>query len=147
MSIPGVGLHGLLPSPAQSAGRVNTGIGAGLLAGPSRSSGKVQVRRKSAGGAGPAGIAGKILRGVGGLAGIALLAACAGKVEPQVQYVRVEVPVQVPCRAPEVVAPTWAATGLRKTDSLEVKLRALLAERRQRIGFESMLRAEISACR
>ncbi|WP_286952856.1 MULTISPECIES: hypothetical protein [unclassified Pseudomonas] len=92
-------------------------------------------------------IAGKFLQGIGGLAGIALIAGCAGKVEPQVQYVRVEVPVQVPCRAPEVAVPPWAAAGLRKTDSLEVKVRALLAERRQRIGYERLLEAAVSACR
>lgn len=75
------------------------------------------------------------------------LAACSGRVEPQVQYVRVEVPVQVPCRAPEVAAPSWATAGLRKTDSLEVKVRALLAERRQRIGYERQIEAAIQACR
>ncbi|MDH2186820.1 hypothetical protein N5K35_24330 [Pseudomonas sp. GD03651] len=82
-----------------------------------------------------------------GLAGIALLAACAGTVEPKTQYVRVEVPVQVPCRVSEVAEPPWAAVGLRKTDSLEVKMRALLAERRQRIGYERQLEAAIQACR
>ncbi|WP_423815577.1 hypothetical protein [Pseudomonas putida] len=75
------------------------------------------------------------------------LAGCAGKVEPQTQYVRVEVPVQVPCRAPEVAVPAWATAGLRKTDSLEVKVRALLAERRQRIGYERELEAAATACR
>lgn len=120
----------------------------GLVAGwPCRSSEKVQVWHKSAGGAGAAGAAARILRGVGLLAGIALLASCAGKVEPQVQYVRVEVPVQVPCRAPEVAVPTWATAGLSKTDSLEVKVRALLAERRQRIGYEKLLSAAVRACR
>lgn len=89
----------------------------------------------------------QFLRGVGLLAGIALLAACAGKVAPEAQYVRVEVPVQVPCRAPEVAVPPWAADGLRKTDSMEVKVRALLAERRQRIGYEKELRAAVAACR
>lgn len=92
-------------------------------------------------------IAGKFLHGVGVLAGIALLAGCAGKVDPQLQYVRVEVPVLVPCRAPEVAVPPWAAAGLRKTDSLEVKVRALLAERRQRTGYEKELVAANSACR
>lgn len=75
------------------------------------------------------------------------LAGCSGRIEPQVQYVRVEVPVQVPCRTPEVAVPPWAAAGLRKTDSLEVKVRALLAERRQRIGYEKQLEAAVSACR
>ncbi|RRV21084.1 hypothetical protein EGJ22_06880 [Pseudomonas sp. p99-361] len=87
------------------------------------------------------------MRGVGVLAGIALLAGCAGEVAPEVQYVRVEVPVQVPCRAPEVAVPPWAAAGLRKTDSLEVKVRALLAERRQRIGYEKQLEAAVESCR
>lgn len=74
------------------------------------------------------------------------LTGCAGKVEPQVQYVRVDVPVQVPCRAPEVAVPAWAAAGLRKTDSLEVKVRALLAERRQRMGYEKQLSAAVLSC-
>lgn len=74
------------------------------------------------------------------------LAGCAGRAEPEANYVRVEVPVQVPCRAPEVAAPTWATAGLRKTDSLEVKARALLAERLQRIGYEKQLIASVDAC-
>lgn len=79
------------------------------------------------------------------LAGL-LLAGCSTNPSSQAQYVRVEVPVQVPCRAPEVSAPAWAAADLRKADSLEVKVRALLAERRQRIGYEKQLEAAVSAC-
>ncbi len=75
------------------------------------------------------------------------LAGCAGKVEPEIRYVRVEVPVPVPCRAPDVAVPPWAATGLKSRDSLEVKVRALLAERRQRIGYERKLMASNEACR
>ncbi|MFT2157595.1 hypothetical protein [Pseudomonas putida] len=81
------------------------------------------------------------------IACVLVLAGCGGRVEPQVQYVRVEVPVQIPCRAPEVAIPPWAAAGLRKTDSLEVKVRALLAERRQRQGYERLLEAAARACR
>ncbi len=55
--------------------------------------------------------------------------------------------MQVPCRAPEVPVPPWAASSLRKTDSLELKVRALLAERRQHIGYERELVAAIAACR
>jgi len=91
--------------------------------------------------------AGRILRGVGVLAGIALLAACTGRGESQVQYVRVEVPVQVPCRAPEIATPAWATASLRQTDDLETKVRALLAERLQRIGYEGLLLAAVEACR
>jgi len=77
---------------------------------------------------------------------IVALAGCAARVEPHVQYVRVEVPVQVPCRAPEVAVPPWAAAGLRKTDSLELKVRALLADRLQRIGYEKQITAALVAC-
>ena len=75
------------------------------------------------------------------------LAGCGYRVEPQVQYVRVEVPVQVPCRPPDVAVPSWATVGLRKTDNLEVKVRALLAENKQRIGYEKLLVALLDACR
>jgi hypothetical protein len=76
-----------------------------------------------------------------------ILVGCAGKAEPEIRYVRVEIPVQVPCRAPEVAVPSWAAANLRRTDSLEVKVRALLAERRQRLGYERELLAMHAVCR
>lgn len=79
------------------------------------------------------------------IAGALTLAGCGGRVEPQVQYMRVAVPV--PYRAPEVAVPPRAATGLRKTDSLEVKVRALLAERQQRVGYEKEISAAVEACR
>lgn len=75
------------------------------------------------------------------------LAGCGGRVEPQAQYVRVEVPVQVPCRVPDVAVPPWAAADLRKSDSLEVKVRALLAERRQRLGYEKLLLTVVQSCK
>lgn len=77
------------------------------------------------------------------------LAGCAGKpaVEPEPRIVRVEVPVEVPCRTKDVAVPFWAADGLKASDSLEVKARALLAERRQRIGYERELLAANEACR
>lgn len=80
------------------------------------------------------------------LTAVAILAGCATRPEPEIRTVRVEVPVQVPCRAPEVAVPLWAVAGLRKTDSLEVKVRALLAERLQRIGYEKQLEASAAAC-
>lgn len=150
MTVSGVGLPGHQAGTKISGSRIDKGFESGHRGGPAglaekcRSSEKVQVCRKSAGAAGGAA---RTLRSVGVLAGIALLSACAGKVETQIQYVRVEVPVQVPCRAPEVAVPSWAAAGLRKTDSLEVKVRALLAERRQRIGYEKQLAAAVGACR
>ncbi len=74
-----------------------------------------------------------------------VLVSCAAR-EPEVRAVRVEVPVQVPCKTAPVAVPPWAAQGLRKADSLELKVRALLAERRQRIGYERQLVAAVGAC-
>lgn len=74
-----------------------------------------------------------------------LLAGCASR-EPEVRTVRVEVPVLVPCKTKVVAVPPWAAQGLKKSDSLEVKVRALLAERRQRIGYERELVAAVVSC-
>lgn len=77
------------------------------------------------------------------------LAGCAGQpaAEPEPRIVRVEVPVAVPCLTKDVAVPPWAAAGLRKSDSLEVKARALLAERRQRIGYERELLVANEVCR
>lgn len=74
------------------------------------------------------------------------LAGCAGQVEPEPRTVRVEVPVAVPCRAPAVEVPTWATASLQKGDSLQTKVRALLAELEQRKGYEVQLRAAVQSC-
>lgn len=82
------------------------------------------------------------------LAMLFALAGCAGKTtESEPRIVRVEVPVQVPCRTGEIAVPSWAAGGLKKSDSLEVKVRALLAERRQARGYIRELLAANEACR
>lgn len=80
--------------------------------------------------------------------GLALVG-CAGRpsVEAEPRLVRVEVPVAVPCRTEEVAVPSWAVDSLRKGDTLELKVRALLAERLQRIGYERELLAANRACR
>jgi len=78
---------------------------------------------------------------------VALLAGCAGQAPPaEVRTVRVEVPVQVPCRVKKIAPPAWAADRLRRSDSLEVKVRALLAERLQRQGYVGQLAAAVEAC-
>nr|WP_222933291.1 hypothetical protein [Pseudomonas fragi] len=74
------------------------------------------------------------------------LAGCASR-EPEVRTVRVEVPVLVPCKTQAVTVPSWVVSGLKKSDSLEVKVRTLLAERRQRTGYERELVAAVGACR
>ncbi|KOX63867.1 hypothetical protein AA303_04520 [Pseudomonas psychrophila] len=76
---------------------------------------------------------------------VVVLVGCANR-ELDVRAVRVEVPVLIPCKTQEVEVPPWATIGLKKTDPLEVTVRALLAERRQRIGFERVLISAIRAC-
>lgn len=89
-------------------------------------------------------------RAIAGFLGGLVLAGCAGQPvpepEPEPRVVRVEVPVQVPCRVKEPAVPAWAADGLRRQDSLEVKVRALLAERRQAKGYIRELQAAVRAC-
>lgn len=82
------------------------------------------------------------------LVGMLVLAGCGSRpaIEPEPRVVRVDLPVQVPCRVKAPVVPAWAADGLRKEDSLEVKVRALLAERRQRIGYERLLVVAVGSC-
>lgn len=77
---------------------------------------------------------------------IMVLAGCTYR-EPEVRIVRVDIPVLTSCKTQEVTVPSWAAAGLKKFDTLEVKVRALLAERRQRVGYERELVAAIGACR
>ncbi|MBD9675511.1 hypothetical protein IB274_02310 [Pseudomonas sp. PDM18] len=78
---------------------------------------------------------------------VVALAGCAGQAEPEPRTVRVEVPVVVPCRAPAVEVPSWATASLQKGDSLQTKVRALLAELEQRKGYELQLVAAVQACR
>lgn len=84
---------------------------------------------------------------VGLMMAVVLLTGCAGQVPPvEVRTVRVEVPVQVPCKVEKIEPPAWAADRLRKSDSLEVKVRALLAERLQRQGYVDQLATALAAC-
>lgn len=79
---------------------------------------------------------------------MAVMAGCAGRpvADPEPRVVRVEVPVPVPCRVTIPMAPAWASAALRKGDDLETKVRALVAEREQRMGFEAVLLAAASSC-
>ncbi len=109
---------------------------------------KLQAWRKTAGAAifGRCSRKAQVVQVVQVLGLVFALAGCAGRQEAEPRTVRVEVPVAVPCRVPAVEVPAWAATGLRKDDDLQTKVRALLAERRQRIGYEAQLLAANRAC-
>lgn len=79
---------------------------------------------------------------------VLLLAGCAGKVAdaPEPQLVRVEVPVQVPCRTERVQRPAFAVDALLLGASIDEQMRALRAERLQRKAYEKRLEAAIDAC-
>ncbi len=109
---------------------------------------KLQAWRKTAGAAifGRCSRKAQVVQVVQVLGLVFALAGCAGRQDAEPRTVRVEVPVAVPCRVPAVEVPAWAAAGLRKDDDLQTKVRALLAERLQRIGYEAQLLAANRAC-
>lgn len=77
-----------------------------------------------------------------------LLAGCAGQVAEPLEpvTVRVEVPVQIPCRTERVQRPAFAVDSLPIGASIDEQVRALRADRQQRKGYEVRLEAAIDAC-
>jgi len=73
------------------------------------------------------------------------LAGCAAK--PVYRPVTIDVPVPVPCRAPEVARPAWPTQSLSAGSGLLDQVRALLAENELRQGYEARLEAALQACR
>ena len=59
---------------------------------------------------------------------------------------RYEVPVQVPCRVTVPEKPVWATESLKPDADIFDKVKALLAERRQRQAYETKLEAAAKAC-
>lgn len=79
---------------------------------------------------------------------VMLLAGCADKPDPvPPSVIEVSVPVMVKCdiRLPD--RPSFAVDSLRIGSSIDAQMRALRAERHQRIGYEVLLRAEIEKCK
>jgi len=76
------------------------------------------------------------------------LVGCAGQVAepPEPQLVRVEVPVQIPCRTERVQRPVFAVDSLPIGASIAEQMRALRADRLQRKGYEKRLEAAVAAC-
>lgn len=77
-----------------------------------------------------------------------VLAGCAGQVAepPEPAVVRVEVPVQVPCRTERVLRPAFAVDALPVGADIGEQMRALRAERLQRKGYEARLEGAVAAC-
>ncbi|WP_199637018.1 hypothetical protein JEM67_20790 [Serratia sp. PAMC26656] len=75
-----------------------------------------------------------------------VLVGCAGA--PQTpSYVEVKVPVAVPCKTADVARPAFAVDQLPIGATIDVQMRALRAERHQRIGYEKELIAANEACK
>lgn len=62
-------------------------------------------------------------------------------------YVEVKVPVAVPCKTAPVAVPAFAVDQLPIGATIDVQMRALRAERHQRIGYERELLAANEVCR
>jgi uncharacterized lipoprotein YmbA len=62
-------------------------------------------------------------------------------------YVEVKVPVPVPCQTAPVSVPAFAVDQLKIGATIDVQMRALRAERHQRIGYERELLAANEVCR
>jgi hypothetical protein len=78
--------------------------------------------------------------------GAVFLGACA---TPRVEYVpyEVEVEVQRPCTVEQPAKPRWKSEDLRKSDDVDHKVKVLLAERQQHLGYEEKLEAALQSCR
>ncbi len=58
----------------------------------------------------------------------------------------VKVPVSVPCKVDLPKPPVWATESLKPEASIFDQVKALLAERRQRQGYQQQLEAAIAGC-
>ncbi|MGD9662065.1 MAG: hypothetical protein AB7U63_12400 [Porticoccaceae bacterium] len=76
-----------------------------------------------------------------------ILAGCASTDPIVVRTERVEVPVQVPCRAPDIERPKWAIDALPAGAGVFARVKAMGVELEQRRAYEAHLEAAISACK
>ncbi|MBH2622927.1 hypothetical protein I5K99_21245 [Serratia marcescens] len=74
------------------------------------------------------------------------LASCSST-PPAPAYVEVKVPISVPCKTADVARPAFAVDQLPIGATIDVQMRALRAERHQRIGYERELIAANEACK
>lgn len=62
-------------------------------------------------------------------------------------YVEVKVPIVVPCKTANVARPAFAVDQLPIGSPIDTQMRALRAERHQRIGYERELLVANEACK
>lgn len=77
---------------------------------------------------------------------VLLLAGCSS-VPPAPSYVEVKVPIAVPCKTADIARPVFAVDQLQIGSPIDVQMRALRAERHQRIGYERELLAANEVCK
>lgn len=75
------------------------------------------------------------------------LVGCAVEPKTIFQTVEVQVPVPVPCKAPEVAKPKFALDAASVKQGVYSKGAAALAELKQRQAYEARLEAAVAACR
>ncbi|WP_291972877.1 hypothetical protein [Candidatus Symbiopectobacterium sp.] len=80
------------------------------------------------------------------LVGVLVLAGCGKTPHPDPVYVEVKVPVPIVCKTAEVSKPAFAVDQLKIGAPIDQQMRALRAERHQRIGYEKVLESAINAC-
>ncbi|HID9280201.1 TPA: hypothetical protein ACXIZC_002777 [Serratia marcescens] len=78
---------------------------------------------------------------------ISLMIVGCSSVPPTPSYVEVKVPIAVPCKTADVARPAFAVDQLPIGATIDVQMRALRAERHQRIGYERELVAANEACK
>ncbi|WP_440864511.1 hypothetical protein [Symbiopectobacterium purcellii] len=81
------------------------------------------------------------------LVGALVLVGCSKNTTQDPVYVELKVPVPVPCKTAEVSKPAFAVDHLKIGAPIDQQMRALRAERHQRIGYEKELEAAIYACK
>lgn len=76
-----------------------------------------------------------------------LLSAC-GHTEPVINTViqKVEIPVEVPCKAKIPTVPDFNFGKLASTDDIYAKSKAALADRELHLGYEIELLAALNSC-
>lgn len=76
----------------------------------------------------------------------ALVGCAATPPSPEVRTVEVKIPVPVPCVVQPVTKPAFAVDALPLGSKAPAQMRALRAERKQRIGYEAELEAALQHC-
>ena len=78
---------------------------------------------------------------------ISLMIAGCSSAPPATSYVEVKVPIAVPCKTTDVARPAFAVDQLPIGATIDAQMRALRAERHQRIGYERELLAANESCK